>query len=117
MRGARAEVASTLAARSRKGVPRPPHAKPPNPVKPGEVRNPKGINGWTAARERVRDALAANADDLFKTAQRLAAAGDAPALKLLLGPLLPAVETKAELTGDLTVRFAREGEKTGATQK
>ena len=83
---------------------------PPNPIKPGEVRNPKGINGWTKAREAVRDALSRDASDLFVAAVRLAKAGDTQALRLLLGPLLPEIKQKIEAEGEFTVRFARKGE-------
>lgn len=94
----------------RKGTPRP-GCRPPNPVKPGEVRNPKGINGWTAARARIKDMLAEEGGDILRMMQRLAKAGDVQAAKLVLGPLLPAQETKTEVEGEIVVRFAREGEK------
>lgn len=92
--------------KKRRGTPR----KPPNPIKPGEVRNPKGINGWTKARERIRQLLAESGEDLFEVAKRIALTGDDKALKLLLGPLLPAQEVKVEAEGAITVRFAREDE-------
>lgn len=80
-------------------------------MKPGEVRNPKGINGWTAARARIKDMLAEEGGDILRMMQRLAKAGDVQAAKLVLGPLLPAQETKTEVEGEIVVRFAREGEK------
>jgi hypothetical protein len=89
---------------------RPGRAQNLNPVKPGEVRNPKGINGWTAARERVKVLLAAHSGDITEVMARLAKAGDVAAAKLLLGPLLPAQEVKLDAEGTITVRFEREKE-------
>lgn len=94
----------------RKGTPRP-NSRPPNPVKPGEVRNPKGVNGWTKARQRVREMLAEEGADIMEVAAGLAKAGDSQAIKLLLGPLLPAEKHEHEHTGEVTVRFARKGDK------
>ena len=73
------------------------------PAKPGEVRNPKGINGWTKARERVAKALEDNADSMVQALVELANEKDTNALKLALGPLLPEVKTKVEHEG--TVSF------------
>ena len=75
------------------------------------MRNPKGINGWTAARARVRDMLIESGEDIVGAMQRIAKAGDVQAAKLLLGPLLPPQEVKLDAEGTITVRFEREGEK------
>ena len=83
----------------------------------GEVRNPKGINGWTKARERVRDAVAAHADDLVEAMVHLAKEGDIQALKYLLSPLMPQpAAAKAEEPTEIRVRWMREGEQTPTGQ-
>ncbi len=58
------------------------------PIKPGEVRNPKGINGWTKLRERARQKIEDEQDDLMKVLFELAKAGDVQALSLALKPVL-----------------------------
>ena len=66
------------------------------PVKKGEVRNPKGINGWPEARKVVEDILSAESGDLAEVLVRIAKRGDVQALKLALGPLAP---TRLEVSG------------------
>jgi hypothetical protein len=57
-------------------------------IKPGEVRNPTGRNGWTAMRERYQIALDERLDKLTETLLTLAAEGDVQALRLALGPVV-----------------------------
>lgn len=59
-----------------------------NPVKPGEVRNPKGINGWTKLRERTRLKIEDRLDHLVDKMIELAEGGDVAALRLALGTIL-----------------------------
>ena len=58
------------------------------PVQPGEVRNPKGINGWTKLRERTRLKIEDKLDTLVDKMIELAEGGDVQALKLALGQIL-----------------------------
>ena len=89
--------------RKRRGTPRtPPKGRP---IQPGEVRNPTGANGWTKARERVREILAECGPDVLQVMERLAKSGDVQAAKLILGPLLPPQETKTTHEGEIVLRF------------
>lgn len=78
------------------------------PIAPGEVRNPKGVNQWTALRERASDLFTKEAQKRIQrgdeaTVTKLEAwldhvwdkaiAGDAPHLdKLIAERILPAVQ-------------------------
>ena len=68
------------------------------PFKPGPDPRRTGANGWTKARERVAKALEENADDLSKVLVNLAKSGDVAALKLALGPLMPAEVKQLDVT-------------------
>lgn len=76
------------------------------PAGPGEVRNPTGINGWTKARERVRELLAESSNELTAKAIAQALAGDASTMKLVLGPLLPAQKHEVEHTGEVSFKWS-----------
>jgi hypothetical protein len=67
------------------------------PPKPGEVRNPKGINGWTKLQERAREQIGADSEAMVAKLIELAKDGDVQALKLALGPILNI--TQLEATG------------------
>lgn len=64
--------------------------------KKGEVRNPKGINGWSKLRERTREIIEDEHDDLMEVLLEVAKKGDTNALKLALGPVL---DIKTQLHG------------------
>lgn len=76
------------------------------PTKPGEVRNPHGHNGWTKARERFKQALIDNSDDLSAVLLALAKKGDMAAMKMAAGALLPAVESKVEHSGRVQFKWS-----------
>jgi hypothetical protein len=57
-------------------------------VKPGQVLNPTGRNGWTAMRERFRIALDQDLDTLTEKLIEVAKEGDVQALRLALGPVV-----------------------------
>ena len=84
-------------------------------VKKGEVRNPKGANGWTKARERVRELMAEHAEDLTTVMVKLAKKGDVQALRFLLGPMAPVVQQQIEHTGGITFEWA--GDRRGTAAK
>ena len=75
------------------------------PAKKGEVRNPKGVNGWTKAQEHVKAELAKSSPKLLERALSLAESGDATMLRTLLAPLLPAQETKHTHEGEVSLRW------------
>lgn len=80
------------------------------PATKGEVRNPSGKNGWSSARERVRDALVLKADDLAAVLIEMAERGDTQALKLAMGPLLPAQKQEHEHTGEVNFTWSGDDE-------
>ncbi len=57
-------------------------------IRPGEVRNPKGVNGWSKLRDRYRERLSQDSDELTDVLVRLAKDGDVAALRLALGPIV-----------------------------
>ena len=67
-------------------------------AQPGEVRNPKGINGWTKMREMYRDRLEPDVPKLQEVLVRVAMTGDVQALRLALGPIVDV--HRLELTGE-----------------
>jgi hypothetical protein len=92
---------------------------PPNPenlipAKPGEVRNPKGINQYTYRDQAKRDLQAwckANGKDFVEMLAEKAKDGEGWAAQLLWKELLPP-ESKHELAAHLSgaVEVTREGE-------
>ncbi len=78
-------------------------------VRPGQVLNKEGANGWDDTRRRVRDVLALSAEDLAAKLIELAEAGDIQALKLALGPLLPRQQHEVEHLGRVEFRWADPG--------
>lgn len=58
------------------------------PSKKGEVRNPKGINGWSKMRERYRDRLSKDMDMLADVLIAEAKSGNLTALRAALGPVI-----------------------------
>jgi hypothetical protein len=77
-------------------------------AKKGEVRNPKGINGWTKARQRVKEVLEEHSEDLITALVALAEDGDIQALKTALGPLLPPQQAEVEHTGHISFSWSDE---------
>ncbi len=59
-----------------------------NAIKPGQVLNPEGVNGWTKMRERYRIGLDKKLDDLTEKLLELAEDGDVQALALALKPII-----------------------------
>jgi hypothetical protein len=68
------------------------------PIKPGEVRNPRGVNGWTKMRERYRERLDRDLDMLSDVLIAEAKSGNITALKACLGPVIDIV--RHELVGN-----------------
>lgn len=71
-------------------------------IKKGEVRNPRGVNGITRAREQVGQILAKAAPELARVLRDLAKEGDVQALKLALGHALPAQPQEIRHEGGVT---------------
>ena len=76
------------------------------PVKKGQVLNPTGVNGWTKARARFKQALIDNSDDLSAVLLALAKKGDMAAMKMAAGALLPTVENKVEHSGKVEFKWS-----------
>ena len=71
-------------------------------AKPGEVRNPTGRNGWSAMRERYRELLDGDLDDLVRELIRIGKHGEddkvrVQAMSKALGPIVNV--TRTEVTG------------------
>jgi hypothetical protein len=68
------------------------------PAKKGEVRNPRGANGWEKLRAGARDQIAVDAEELLAKLIELAKEGNVQALRIVLGPILNV--QRIEATGE-----------------
>jgi hypothetical protein len=56
--------------------------------KPGQSGNPSGRNGWTVLREKYREQITPDVQELTQVLVDIAKTGDVQALRLALGPIV-----------------------------
>jgi hypothetical protein len=68
--------------------------------------NPSGRNGWTVLREKYRDRLAEDSEQLVDVLIAVAKNGDVQALRLALGPILNTRAIELSGTDGVPINFA-----------